>query len=494
MLAIVLIAECLAACSKSKENPDTESASPSVDTPVSDTKPETESAPEGETEPDRLHVPDNLPPLDFGGATVTVHAFSVGEVKKEEQTGELVNDALYQRNEIVSKRLNVSIEAFASDGWENYNNSVDSIRASIMAGDGAFDIVAGWSARIPTLSVEGLFLNLNKMDYLDLDAMWWNQSLVKDLQVAGQLHFLTGDIALSMLSSMYAYAFNQKVAADNQVEDLYAVVREHRWTLDYVNDLTANLYKDLNGNGETGDDDFYGLVTNCGNDADAFMQGARVSMLSRDEEGFPVLDVDEERMASLVEKVYTLLWENPGVQPMVGGDVWSTNIDAFVEDRALLVTAVMSVIKSSTADMESDFGLLPYPLYDENQPDYGTRVQDAVTLWSIPIDVRNSDMSAAVMEALAAQSWRTVTPAFFDVALKYRYSRDKQTAEMLDLIRDNIFINFECVYGESFNYPYHVMRNMMTEKYSNFASYWRARKRATQKALNDIVEKFRALG
>ena len=145
-------------------------------------------------------------------------------------------------------------------------------------------------------------------------------------------------------------------------------------------------------------------------------------------------------------------------------------------------------------DMESDYGLLPYPLFNESQPSYGTRVQDAVSLWSIPIDAKNPDMSAAVMEALAAQSWRTVTPAYFDVALKHRYSRDVQTAEMADLIKDSIYINFESLYNESIGNPWFIMRNLMTAKNSNFSSYWAGQKKVIGKQLEKAVDKIRNQG
>lgn len=492
LLALLLPAGALLSCSENGagDTPDAQSASSGGENDVP-------MPGETETEIARANYPDNLPELDFGGADVVVHSRgddSPTEVVSEELTGEAVNDAIFERNALVGQKLNVKIGVFIGEGWERYDTSVNAIRSSIMASDGAFDIIAGWSARIPSLSLEGLFLNLNEMNYLDFDAMWWNQSVVKDLQVGGQLHFLTGDIARSMLSAMYAYAFNQRVAEDNQVEDLYAVVREHRWTLDYVYDLTSKIYSDLNGDGKAGDEDYYGLVTNGGNDADAYMQGARVSLLSRDEDGYPALDADEEYLASLVEKVYALLWENPGGHPTKDGSAWYTNIGAFVEDRSLFATAVMSGIIGSLADMESDYGLLPYPLFNESQPSYGTRVQDAVSLWSIPIDAKNPDMSAAVMEALAAQSWRTVTPAYFDVALKHRYSRDVQTAEMVDLIKDSIYINFESLYNESIGNPWFIMRNLMTAKNSNFSSYWAGQKKVIGKQLEKAVDKIRNQG
>ncbi len=132
LLAALLTAGSLAACSESGENKDP--ASPAADTPAADVQSPAET--EAETEVDRAHVPDNLPELDFKGATTVIHSRgdteSVGEVAAEELTGEAVSDSVYERNNMVSERLNVKIEVFAGDGWENYNSTVSGLRSSIM--------------------------------------------------------------------------------------------------------------------------------------------------------------------------------------------------------------------------------------------------------------------------------------------------------------------------------------------------------------------------
>jgi len=138
--------------------------------------------------------------------------------------------------------------------------------------------------------------------------------------------------------------------------------------------------------------------------------------------------------------------------------------------------------------MESSFGILPYPLLNDSQKEYGTRVQDSLSLWSIPIDAKDSDLSGAVLEALAAQSYRTVTPAYFDTALKNRYSRDADTAEMVDLLKDSIYINFESLYNESIGNPWFVLRMLMPQKSSNFASYWATNEKTIQTKLADAVK------
>jgi hypothetical protein len=487
LLALLMLTQTFVSCADSNESADTEedavietAATPSAE----------ETVPE-ETEISRAEYPDTLPDgLDFNGATVTIHSRGDDEpyyeIWSERMTGEVVNDAIFERNAMVSERLNVEIEAYKGEAWDKYNNAVAAIRSSVMASDGAYDAVAGWSARIPALSLEGLLLDLNDMEYLDFGQPWWNQSAVEELQIAGHMHFVTGHIAKTMLSSMGVYIFNQKVAADYNIENLYDVVREHRWTSDYVYELSSGIYTDLDGNGEKNAADMYGLATSAVNEADGYMQGFRVSMVSRDEEGLPVLDVDTERLASVVESVYKLMWDNPGCYAVTSD---GTDLMPFAEDRVLLVTTLVREIVLHLADMESDYGILPYPLLNDAQSEYGTRVADALSLWCIPIDSKDPEMTSAVLEALAAQSYRTVTPAYFDVALKSRYSRDPQTAEMMDLIEQSALINFEALYNESIGNPWFVVRSLMQQKSNNFASYWASNSKVINKKLGQAVAK-----
>ena len=489
LLALLMLAPAIVSCAETEDTASTDTSST-----VSGEQTAEETVPE-ETEISRENMPDNLPELDFGGETVTIHSRGDDqaylEIGVEEMTGEPVNDAVYERNAMVSERLNVQLEPIRAEGWEAYNNAIASLRASIMSADGAYDIIAGWSARIPSLSLEGLLLDVLPLPYLDLEQPWWNQSAVEELEIANKLYFVTGNIAKTMTSAMFVFAFNQKLATDYELENLYDVVKENRWTIDYVYELSSAAYIDTDGDGTASLADNYGLVTSCINDADSFLQGCQVSMISRDENGLPYLDVDEERMTTIVEKVYNLFWNNPGCRTHTAG---LTEREIFVEGRALLVTAAMENIASTFAEMEDDFGVLPYPMLDESQAGYGTRVQDALSLWCVPIDAKNPEMSAAVLEALAAQSYRTVTPAYFDVALKNRYSRDEQTAEMMDLIQNSAIINFEQLYNESIGNPWFVLRTLMPAQSSNYASYWATNSKVISKMLDRAVQKIQENG
>ena len=457
---------------------------------------DTETVP-AETEITRENTPDNLPSdLKFNGETVVFHVRGdqscIEDFYVEELTGEPVNDATYQRNITVSDRLNVNIAVAVGESWENYTRTVSDIRASIQAGDGSYDAVAGWSACIPSLSVEGLFLDLQTIPYLDLEMPWWNQSCRTELVIANHLYFMTGDITKLSILPMYVYVFNQKVAQDQDIENPYTVVNEGRWTLDYVRAQTSDMANDLNGDGKMDETDVYGLATFYPNPMDCYMQSARVSMIDRDEDDLPVLNVDKERMATLVEKVYALCFENPGAF-VDSGDSRANSVAMFKEDRALYTTLTMQFVGIELTEMESDFGILPFPKFDESQKEYGTRVQDALTLLSIPIDCKKTDVTGAVMEAIAAENYRKVTPALFDVTMKRKYSRDPESAAMIDLIQQSVLINFECIYNGSIGTPWDTLRVLMSKKSSDFASYWAKQEKTVEKALSKAVEKIRSI-
>ena len=77
----------------------------------------TDSSPEGETE---APWQDNLPELDFGQQEVRFISrdsdWVRGEIAVGEQTGDLINDAIFNRNIAVEERLNLKIKNYEIPG------------------------------------------------------------------------------------------------------------------------------------------------------------------------------------------------------------------------------------------------------------------------------------------------------------------------------------------------------------------------------------------
>ena len=120
----------------------------------------------------------------------------------------------------------------------------------------------------------------------------------------------------------------------------------------------------------------------------------------------------------------------------------------FAKGRALFANGQIGQSASKLADYENDFGIIPYPKYDEAQDTYYTMVDGNFSIIAIPKGISDDKlaMTGAAVEALSAYSWKNVVPKYYDVALKTRYVRDQESVEMLDLIMENRVVDFAYLY------------------------------------------------
>jgi hypothetical protein len=111
----------------------------------------------------------------------------------------------------------------------------------------------------------------------------------------------------------------------------------------------------------------------------------------------------------------------------------------FAANQSLFLDATLFYI-AALRDMEADFGILPYPKYDEAQDKYYSRVS---YYWCCVIPVTNEDteFTGAILEALNCESANSVVPAYYEIALKGKYSRDTESEQMLQLISDNRIVD-----------------------------------------------------
>ena len=83
--------------------------------------------------------------------------------------------------------------------------------------------------------------------------------------------------------------------------------------------------------------------------------------------------------------------------------------------------------------METDFGIIPYPKYNEDQDRYYSRVS-YYNAPVIPISNDRPELVGAVLEYFNYASSETVIPAYYDTVLHGKVVRDEESREMLDII------------------------------------------------------------
>ena len=449
-----------------------------------------------EEEESAAEIKDSLPDdLDFGGETLTIHvrrdgtiAPNVFEFYVESEIGDIVNDIIYRRNKTVEDRLNIKLNVVGEQGWEAYDQAVNHIRANIMAGDTSYDLIAGWSARIPALSVQGLLMDLYELPYIKLSEPWWNQIIIEELTINKKLNFAVGDGNSSALAACMVMYANNTVWQEYGLPNIYDMVFEGKWTLDYMSELVKSVNKDLNGDGIMDENDLYGAYITNYNQWDGFMQSSNIRMTKKDSDGIPYLDAEYDKLANLVDMVYSLVYENPGSYVKKGNMGADDSSDMFKNNQVLFWPGVIAVAIERFRDMESDYSIIPYPKFDDMQTQYYSRIQDAVSLFCVPENCAKTELAGAFMEAVSSESYKNVSPAYFDVAMKLKYARDETSAKMLDMIREGSYLNFAGIYNESIGYPWHLMRQLMSDHSKNFASWWEKNEPKIVSAIEKLVE------
>ncbi len=160
--------------------------------------------------------------------------------------------------------------------------------------------------------------------------------------------------------------------------------------------------------------------------------------------------------------------------------------------HCLLLPSFALVDINDLREAEFAFGILPYPMFDESQEEYNNLISTVlVTTASVPYNCKDIDMTGAVLEAMAYYSVDTLTPAYYDNALKGRYVRDEESGDMLDIIFATR------VYDLGFIFDWGGAGSLVTKLYQNksdeFASSVEGIKTKAETAIIEALENFAKL-
>lgn len=479
-ISLILLMSIMALCScggTSSENTDTKAP----DSTVSD---ETTS----EFEPDSL--PSDL---DFGGKTINILWWEENKEFVEEQTGDVVDDALYARDRNVEERLNIKLNNIGmSYTWDTRNEYLGAIRNSVMAGDNAYDIVSGQYATMPSLIADGIFKNLMKLDYLDFSKPWWVNDLIEETAIDGKLYLVTGNITKQSIGTVCCMFGNQRLFEDFQLENPVELVKEGKWTIDKVKELATGVYQDLNNNDKQDIEDRHGVVIYNANGITAFQQSFGIKVTTMNKDGIPELSMNTERTVDAVTKLKEYIRSSE--EFYLGTDAeLEANYAIFSDGRALLTTGFFRQAGEKYNNMADDFYILPYPKYDESQERYQTRLGEANTLFGITASCTDPNMAAAVMEAMSSEGYRTVAPAYYEVALKVKYSRNDESAQMFDLIRSSVVFDFGALYGTTNGIAFNSIKHFIAYTSEEWASYYASNENNAQAGIDKFVEAVKGL-
>jgi len=410
------------------------------------------------------------------------------DVWAEAESGDTINDAVYQRNRILEENLNIKISE------NKVKNPYTDARTSIMAGGDDFDIFTDGLSLLATMAVEGYLVDLNTMDKLNLTESWWDQDLNRDLTIANKLFFCTGDISIMDNYGTWCVMFNKDIAENYDLDNLYEHVNNGTWTMQLMYDMAKEVTKDLDGNGTLEDTDQWGFLTESYNEYGLWAAGGQ-RITDKDKDDLPKLVAYSDKSVEVIQfvtqftqdKASTLLADN--VKTGDGGCAFTN--EHFGGGKALFIYGGMWLITKYRA-YDVNFGVVPAPKFDENQERYYNTYSYAnCTAYSVPTTAPDQARTGTIMEAMAEVSKYTLTPAYYEVALKGKYIRDEESAEMLDIILAQRAYDLGMIFnwGNMFS----TITGMSTTSNADFASLYAKREKATLTAIEKFIDSLESI-
>lgn len=412
-------------------------------------------------------ISDDLPAVKYDGAefNILIRSEFLYEFASEGIDGDVINDAVYKRNLDIEERFNVQINIVDVTGtFSTRSTYISALTSSVLAGDGAYDMFASAANYILPLIPEGYFLNLGDLGYIDFSKPWWPDGYVNNMTVDGKTYLATGTVSINMIENMCVLFFNKKLMDDYKIDYPYTLVNDNNWTLEEFEKMIVQVCVDLNNDGVYNREDTLGFMT-YGNMITASTISMGLQFSERDNEGYPSLTYMNDRTVSMFDAMISFMehdtvWIHEGAGDTLARTTDMQNI--FSNGNILFMAQVLSSAQALRG-MDIDFGIIPMPKYDTAQSRYYTCVLENLTVTGIPVTAKNNEMSAVILEAMAADGYKNVIPKYYETALKTKFSRDNDSEIMLDLIRDNIWFDFLYLNSVTVSDINHLFSNSLTD-------------------------------
>ena len=261
--------------------------------------------------------------------------------------------------------------------------------------------------------------------------------------------------------------FNKMLLDEYDVESPYDLVNEGEWTIEKFGSLCKTVSEDLNQDGIFNQNDRYGLLV-WDDSIVGMVNAAPQRCCTINENGQLELTFYNETTLDALTQYVNIAYDTE--YALTFQRYIKSVSDMWQNDQGLFLTALIDNMPKYR-EMESDFGILPYPKLTTTQENYYTTIAPYNSQFiCVPLVVNDIEMTGVITEALAYYGQTIVTPALYDVTLVGQSARDEESEEMLDIIFDNL------VYDIGYYYQigtYNKQLIIMLREYnSNFTSMY----------------------
>ena len=427
---------------------------------------------------------DSLEKVDYDGYGFTFYTRSccdhAGAIFADAEATDIVDVATYNRNEKVYALLNAEIlEPLTAKDGPAYDLII-----AMQSGEDICDAIMWHRGYAASMAADGLLLNLASVDYFSFDQDWWASDLIENYRYKDTQYLAAGHMTTDFVTDIGCMIFNRTMFNDIfPNNNLYDEVRDEEWTLDRLNYYLQNAGADLDNDGIYIPGDRLSMSVSRQHFYQ-FMYGSDQFAILQDEDGVPQEVINTEKTVDIVNKVYDMMIANPKVYRIENPEAAE---EIFVRGQAMFgAVAFRDMTESGLRKMEDGYGVLPYPMYNEEQGHYNSRQFAHGSLFCLPYLLEKPERSAHIVEAMARIGYEDVTPVLYEMALKEKYSNPDDW-EMLDIVVGGLTSDFADICG-GFHFTLDDLVGVQLSK--DFASYYAGLASTKNQKMQDVLMLF----
>lgn len=388
-------------------------------------------------ETEKLTPLGKLEGLSFNGAPYRIAAMDKMQddypnyMAANDMTGELLNDTAYLRNIAVEEMFDVKLDIQFQETDGSGRGTIKAVSQSVLAGEDAWDLIQFSSAhdQVAPLVEQNMLYNILEIPYLTLDASYFygginDRFIINDFLPIGFSHYNN-----STNEPLYM-VFNKDMMTGLGMDYPYDIIFDGDWTWDVFLSYIKGVTADMDGDGKIKYSDRHGYA-NVEGLTNYLVWGFGIDITERKADSSYAPSLQNEKLIDSFQRVVEFSKNNDDVWRGASDD--GTN-HIFMGGNVLFSTNGTSKLNLRNIE-DFDFGLAPFPKYDEKQTEY--LAFTGLNQFSVPTTIQNPEMTGAVLEALSYLSEKDMTPAFLDTYVENKVLRDEESVKVMKLILAN---------------------------------------------------------
>ena len=413
---------------------------------------------------------------DFGGSADSRDVVELAQFKRN-----LEVESSYKVKIVVDNKIKFNSQKNGSGtGFDAFSTMYSS-----QSYDYDFATIGSYNAG--SCAYSGLLADLNSLPNVDLSKQWWSQKANEQFNIRGKMYFTTGDISLAENRVVHLIVFNKEMLISEQLESPYDLVRQGKWTWDVLQTQVKSVSEDLDGDDRMTEKDKYGMMTwSDAYSAAVASVGSQIATVNS--AGDLELTLMNDKSRAIVEKYADIIFDTNtcfDYQYGYAQSTWDTNRWGMFSGGQVLYYLASAAIPAQMREYDVQFGIIPYPKLTEDQDNYYSLTAAYHNQYvAVPYFIENPERTGMLLEILSYKGKQYVTPAFYDMQLLGRDTRDNESEEMLDIIYQNVVYDPGLVY--MINGMANTYNQVRTQRTNVFVSKYESSKDLAQKDIDAI--------